>query len=111
MLASLARELHHTWDPRTDDRAREIASEAVDVARSLDDPSTLAYCLLALHDTSWSVGSAGERLPIVAEMLDLARLAGDRELHAQAQLLKATALLELGDPCRPGRARALLPRR
>ena len=82
-------------------RAREVAVEAVDVARSLDDPSTLAYCLLALHDTSWSVGSAGERLPIVAEMLDLARLAGDRELHAQAQLLKATALLELGDPAAP----------
>ena len=34
-------------------------------------------------------------------MLDLARLAGDRELHAQAQLLKATALLELGDPAAP----------
>ena len=101
VLASLARELHHTWDPGTDDRAREVAVEAVDVARSLDDPSTLAYCLLALHDTSWSVGSAGERLPIVAEMLDLARLAGDRELHAQAQLLKATALLELGDPAAP----------
>ena len=64
-------------------------------------PVHLAYCLLALHDTSWSVGSAGERLPIVAEMLDLARLAGDRELHAQAQLLKATALLELGDPAAP----------
>ena len=101
VLASLARELHHTWDPRSDERAREIASEAVDIARSLDDPSTLAYCLLALHDTSWSVGSAGERLPIVAEMLDLARLAGDRELHAQAQLLKATAMLELGDPAAP----------
>ena len=76
-------------------------SEAVDIARPLDDPSTLAYCLLALHDTSWSVGSAGERLPIVAEMLDLARLAGDRELHAQAQLLKATAMLELGEPAAP----------
>ena len=94
----LGRELHHTWDPGRR-RAREVAVEAVDVARSLDDPSS-AY-LLALHDTSWSVGSAGERLPIVAEMLDLARLAGDRELHAQAQLLKATALLELGDPAAP----------
>ena len=101
VLASLARELHHTWDPRSDERAREIASAAVDIARPLDDPSTLAYCLLALHDTSWSVGSAGERLPIVAEMLDLARLAGDRELHVQAQLLKATAMLELGEPAAP----------
>jgi tetratricopeptide (TPR) repeat protein len=97
-LAALAGELHHTWDPRTDDRARDIAAEAVQIARPLGDPSTLAFCLLALHDTSWSVGSAGERIPIIAEMLDLAQVADDRDLLAQAQLLRATALLELGDP-------------
>ena len=97
-LASLARELHHTWDPAVDERARAVAADAAALARQLDDPATLAFCLLALHDTTWSVGSAAERLPIVAEMLDLARLADDRELLAQAQLLKATALLELGDP-------------
>jgi hypothetical protein len=97
-MASLARELHHSWDPGTDDRARAVATGAVEVARSLDDPATLAFCLLALHDASWSIGSAIDRIPIVAEMLDLARLASDRELLAQAQLLKATALLELGDP-------------
>ena len=97
-LASLARELHHTWDPAVDERARAVAADAAALARQLDDPATLAFCLLALHDTTWSVGSAAERLPIVAEMLDLARVADDRELLAQAQLLKATALLELGDP-------------
>ncbi|HSJ91623.1 MAG TPA: AAA family ATPase [Ilumatobacter sp.] len=97
-LAALARELHHTWDPTTDDQARTVAADAVTVARSVDDPATLAFCLLGLHDTSWWVGSADGRLPIVAEMLDLARLAGDRELLAQAQLLHATALLELGEP-------------
>ena len=85
-----------------DQRPGTVAADAVNVARQLDDPATLAVCLLALHDTSWSVGSAGERIPIVAEMLDLARLAGDRELLAQAQLLQATALLELGDPTAPG---------
>ena len=72
-LASLARELHHSWDPTVDERARAVAAEAADLARQLDDAATLAFCLLALHDTSWSVGSAAERLPIVAEMLDLAR--------------------------------------
>ena len=97
-LASLARELHHSWDPAVDERARAVAADATAIARQLDDAATLAFCLLALHDTSWSVGSAPERLPIVAEMLDLARVAGDHELLAQAQLLKATALLELGDP-------------
>jgi hypothetical protein len=101
-LASLARELHHTWDPRTYGHARAVAADAVKIARSLDDPSTLAFCLLALHDTRWSVGSAGERVSIVAEMLALAQLARDRELFVQAQLLRATALLELGDPAARG---------
>jgi tetratricopeptide (TPR) repeat protein len=97
-LASLARELHHTWDPGVHDRARGVAAEAAALARQLHDPATLAFCLLALHDTNWSIGSAAERLPIVDEMLDVAHDAGDAELLAQAQLLKATALLELGDP-------------
>ncbi len=97
-LASLARELHHTWDPDVDDRAHAVAAEAVVLARQLDDPATLGFCLLALHDTKWSVGSAVERLPIVDEMRDLGRLADDRQLFAQAQLLRATALLELGEP-------------
>ena len=34
VLASLARELHHTWDPGMDDRAHIVAAEAVDIARS-----------------------------------------------------------------------------
>ena len=100
-LASLARELHHTWDPGVEDRAGSVAADAVEAARQLDDPSTLAFCLLAHHDSRWSVGSAAERKPIVAEILDLARAARNRELLAQAQLLKATALLELGDPSAP----------
>jgi hypothetical protein len=97
-VASLAREVHHAWEPGTHDRARSLAADAVALARRLDDPSTLAFCLVALHDTSWSVGTAAERVTVVDEILQLARHAADAELGAQAQLLRATALLELGDP-------------
>lgn len=98
VLASHARSLHHAWDIESVDRARSAANQAAAIARSLDDPATLAFCLLALHDSEWALGSAKRRLAIVAEMTVLAGRAGDTELLAQAQLLKATALMELGDP-------------
>jgi hypothetical protein len=98
VLACLSRELHHSWDSVNLEIAPGVAQDAVTLARELGDPATLAFCLLAMHDAHWSVGSASQRLPLLAEMLDLASAAGDRELLAQARLLEATALLELGDP-------------
>jgi tetratricopeptide (TPR) repeat protein len=98
--AGLARELHHTWEPANLDRSRQVAEEAVSHAREAGDAWTLAFCLLAQHDAEWTPGSASRRLPIVAEMLDLAP-PDDEELLAQAQLLKATALLELGHESAP----------
>ena len=61
-------------------------------------PATIATCLLALHDGRWQPGSAGVRLPIVDEMAGWAERAGDREAVGQALQLRATALLELGEP-------------
>ena len=46
----------------------------------------------------WVPGTAARRLPVVAGMLDAARASGDDDLVAEAHLLRATALLELGDP-------------
>ena len=43
-------------------------------------------------------GSAAARLPVVPEMLAAASLGGDADLVAEAHLLAATALFELGDP-------------
>ena len=97
VLACLARELHHSWEEANLARAPAVAEEAVALARELDDPATLSFALLALHDARWRPGSAGERLPVVEEMLALAATAGDRELLAQARLLRAVALVELGD--------------
>jgi tetratricopeptide (TPR) repeat protein len=97
-LAALARELHHAWDAEQQERARAVAHDAVVLAREIDDAATLSFCLLALHDAEWTFGSAERRLPIVDEMRDLARAGGDRELMAEARLLRAAAMMELGDP-------------
>ena len=43
-------------------------------------------------------GSAAARLPVIGAMLDAARSCGDRDLVAEAHLLRAAALIELGDP-------------
>ncbi|MBW3602281.1 MAG: AAA family ATPase, partial [Actinobacteria bacterium] len=98
LLAALARDLHHATDERDWERAPALAEEAVAVARQLPDPGTLGFCLLALHDARWRPGTAAARLPIVDEMLSASTAAGDPDLQAQARLLRATALIELGDP-------------
>ena len=97
VTAALARQLQHSV-PADRPRARPLAEEAVAIARTLDDPATLASCLLAQHDTLWSPGTATARAAIAAAIADLAKRADDRERHAQALLLSATAQLENGSP-------------
>nr|BFE67141.1 hypothetical protein GCM10020092_004420 [Actinoplanes digitatis] len=95
VTAAIARQLQHSVsvDRR---QAGPLAERAVAIARGLDDPATLANCLLAQHDTLWTVGTAGPRQAIATEIAELARRTGDSERHAQALLLTATAELESG---------------
>jgi hypothetical protein len=95
VTAALARQLQHSV-PADRPRARPWAEHAVTLARALDDPATLAGCLLAQHDALWTAGTAARRAAIAAEMAELARRAGDPERHAQALLLLASAQLEDG---------------
>ncbi|GAA0402090.1 hypothetical protein Acor_60440 [Acrocarpospora corrugata] len=95
VTAALARQLQHSV-PTDRPQARPLAERAVTIARTLDDPATLASCLLAEHDTLWTPGTVVARAGIAAEIADLARRAGDQERHAQALLLSATAQLENG---------------
>jgi hypothetical protein len=76
----------------------EVAQRAARLAAAANDPSALATAKLAVHDAMWVPGTAAARLPVIAEMLDAARASGDDDLVAQARLLRAAALLELGDP-------------
>lgn len=97
VLAALADNLHHSWTPAGIARAPVVASAAVALARRVGGPSTVAACLLALHDSRWTVGSARARLEVADEMAEVAAKAGERGLEAEAMLLRAAALLELGD--------------
>ena len=95
VTAALARQLQHSV-PADRPRAGPYAERAVAIARRLDDPATLASCLLAQHDTMWTPGTGARRAAIAAEIAAAARRAGDPERHAQALLLSATAHLENG---------------
>ncbi|MGH3161233.1 MAG: hypothetical protein ACRDOC_05065, partial [Streptosporangiaceae bacterium] len=76
----------------------QVAQRAAQLAAAANDPGTLATAKLAVHDAMWVPGTAAVRLPVIAEMLDAAQASGDDDLVAQARLLRAAALLELGDP-------------
>jgi tetratricopeptide (TPR) repeat protein len=106
LLAALARDLHHSHDPANWDRAPSLAEQAVRDARDAPDPATLAFSLLALHDARWRPGTASERVPVIDQMVHAAEVAGDQEMVVQARLLRATALIELGDPAGPAELEA-----
>ena len=97
VTASLARELYHSV-PKDRARARPLSEHAVAIARGLDDPTTLAACLLARHDALWTPGAAAERVDIGREIVALAERAGDDERRSEGHLLTANALLETGSP-------------
>ncbi|MDT4964640.1 MAG: hypothetical protein QOF87_4287 [Pseudonocardiales bacterium] len=95
--ASLARELHHSI-PRDRARALPMSQHALALARGLDDPSTLAACLLARHDVLWTPGTGAERIDVAREIVALAERSGDVERRSEGLLLAANALLETGSP-------------
>ena len=97
VTAALARQLQHSV-PADRPRARPLADQAVKIAQTLGDPDTLASCLLAQHDASWTPGTATARAEITDMIINLAKQANDQERQAQALLLSATAQLENASP-------------
>ena len=95
LTACLARELHHSV-PAQRARARPLSERAITLARALDDPDTLAACLLARHDVLWTPGRAAERIDLAREIAELAERTGNAERRAEGLLLTANALLEEG---------------
>ena len=99
VLAALTLALRHgSYDPPETEDLVSIADRAVRLAEQAGDPHAVAAALLAVHDAIWAPGTAQRRLPVVERMRAAAEVAGDADLVAQAQLLHATALLELGEP-------------
>jgi DNA-binding SARP family transcriptional activator/tetratricopeptide (TPR) repeat protein len=93
-LGRLAQWLYGVNDP---DRRRDLCIEAIAIARSLDDPATLA---LVLHSRYWALygpDDVDERLDVADEIAAI----GDRldlpELVLQGTQCRVHALIERGD--------------
>ena len=74
-----------------------IAQEAVDMARRLGDPSTLAYTLEGRYDADWGPDALDRRLAIADELLALAAAVGDAERAYAGHDCRFIAMLEAGD--------------
>ncbi|MBA2460865.1 MAG: AAA family ATPase [Actinobacteria bacterium] len=81
-----------------DRKRRDVLSrEAVEMARRLGDPATLAFALDGRYNAVWSPENLDERLDLSFELVSTATEAADKERALQAHHYRALALLEAGD--------------
>jgi DNA-binding SARP family transcriptional activator len=76
-----------------------MASEALEMARGLGDPATLAYALEGRYEADWRPdrGVIGERLAIADELLHVAETTGDVERSYAGHASRFYVLFESGD--------------
>jgi tetratricopeptide (TPR) repeat protein len=74
-----------------------MAQEAVEMARRLGDPATLAYALEGRYETYWGADALDERLAIANELVLVAETAGDAERAYAGHDCRFYAFLEAGD--------------
>jgi hypothetical protein len=78
LRAALAGALNHSLETGRMDRARAVATTNVSAARRLGDHESLVSAPRALHDVSWSPGTADQRLVVLDE---LAQMLGPGDLR------------------------------
>jgi len=94
LLARLALELYYSGEP---ERRQALSEQAVELARRVGDPRTLATCLDARHYALWRPETVDERLEVAAELRRVAEQTGDPELELEGAGWTVVDLLELGD--------------
>lgn len=76
------------------DEARALGSEAVALARRLDDPAVLSYVLRARHGALRRPYQLAQRVQTSVDLEAIARATGDRELALRSQAFLAIDMLE-----------------
>jgi AAA ATPase domain len=94
LLARLAHEL--LGDSSAGQRRRALADEGLKLARDSRDPGVLAEVLDARLHALWDPAGAQDRLAAAAEIIDLARAAGDGVRERHGMFWRFVALMELG---------------
>jgi len=79
------------------ERRHGAASEALAMARRLNDPPTLAYALAAYLPAFMSPTRTEDIIELATELIEIATEIGELERAAEGYLCRACPLLELGD--------------
>jgi tetratricopeptide (TPR) repeat protein len=93
LLGYLAEELYFTDDPRR----FSLSAEAVEVARRLGDPETVAAALSSRTLAVWGPDHAHERRAITSELVEIAGALGRPQLGLFGLDCRFVAEMELGD--------------
>jgi class 3 adenylate cyclase len=94
LLATLGLEL--AWQPDPDRRVA-LSEEALQIARTLDDPATLAHVLLARDYTITDPQNVPDRFDATTELLTLADRLGDPVVASRALSLRFKVAMERAD--------------
>jgi predicted ATPase/class 3 adenylate cyclase len=78
-------------------RRDSLSRASVQLARRLEDGPTLAYALQARHLAVWGPDNVEERVALSAEIIGLARQAGDVTLEITGHVWRMADLFEIGD--------------
>jgi hypothetical protein len=74
-----------------------LGREAVEMARRIGDPATLAYALGGMFGALWKPDNPLDRLALASEMVAVAEQAGDREQELYGYQNRQMTFFELGD--------------
>jgi len=94
VLSKLGRSLHYAGQG---DEGLRVCNDAVSLARTLGDPTLLAFALDCLQFPLSRPDTLDQRLAIAREVVELAAQGSDRERQMFSHLWMGFALLEAGD--------------
>jgi len=79
------------------ERRRSLATQALEMARRIGEPSTLAYALLGYVASRHSPDFTAEQVVVLEELIDVALQAGDLERAVEGYETHLESSIELGD--------------
>src|SRR3954447_2093539 len=95
LLSAKSAEMY--WVDNDISESSRLVNEAIEIAREVDAPTTLAAALHRKIFIPTGPNAARERLAIAEEMLELGTARGDREAVLRGHAYRAWSYLELGD--------------
>ncbi len=95
LLSAKSAELY--WVDNDVSASEELVDEAIEIAREIDSPQTLAAALQRKIFIPYGPEAARERLALADEMVELGEDCGDREAVVRGHAYRLWSFLELGD--------------